>query len=62
MGIVIVGLTVVSLESILGETKQAPQSEQNANDSSSMMILGILAMVVGQFFHALQSIYEEYIL
>jgi drug/metabolite transporter (DMT)-like permease len=59
--LIILGLSVVSFDSIFG-TSEVDSSTGGQTDGPYVIILGMLAMVTGQFFHAAQSIYEEYIL
>ena len=38
------------------------EDQESQSSQGNMILIGVVAMVTGQLFHALQSIYEEYIL
>ena len=60
VALVITGLSVVSLQSI------SPEAEEDEDDDSTRkrreIIVGVIAMVWGQFFHGSQGVLEEFIL
>jgi len=60
IAVVITGLTIVSLQSINktndGEDDDSSESERKG------IIVGVCAMIWGQFFHGSQGVLEEYIL
>ena len=60
VAVVIGGLALVSLDSILGadDKKKAVSGASERH----LIIVGVIAMITGQLFHAAQAIYEEYIL
>lgn len=58
---VIGGLTIVTLADIY---KSGPNGvdDEDSSKQTAMIILGVICMVFGQFFHALQMIVEEQIM
>ena len=60
VAVVITGLTVVSFASL--NESGADEEEQVAIENHSAVIVGVIAMIWGQFFHGSQGVLEEYIL
>jgi len=61
IAVVITGLTIVSLQSINKNTNE-DEEDNSADMERKGVIVGVCAMVWGQFFHGSQGVLEEYIL
>ena len=63
IAVVITGLTIVSLQSI---NKKPEEGEEVEDEAATLerkgVIVGVCAMIWGQFFHGSQGVLEEYIL
>ena len=61
IAVVITGLTIVSLQSINKNTNE-DEEDDAADIERKGVIVGVCAMIWGQFFHGSQGVLEEYIL